>query len=133
MRKYRKSIWTNNLAVIVITSVFCIFGIIISAVLCSLLVYYILSDISYTAFFSSFSLILGTYPCVYFCGKHKRKHGLMLGISAATLIYIILCLLSLTLTGIPAPLKKYLLLIISCSAGGIAGTNSKIKMRKIPD
>ena len=33
MRKYRKSIWTNNLAVIVIASVFCIFGIIISAVL----------------------------------------------------------------------------------------------------
>ncbi len=130
MRKNHKNIWSYIPLTVTFSLFSCILGILVSEFIFSVIVCFVLADIGYSDFFSSAALFTGTFPCVFFCCKHRRKNGLLIGLLTATALYFILCSVSLCIFGNFTPIKKFLLLIFSCSAGGITGTNSKTRLVK---
>lgn len=120
-----KSVWTNSTKSIILSVLIGLLFIFFTALLLSVVMYYILGDMRVAKIFSIFSVCLGTYMSTYLCGKFRRKHGLIDGIISALLIYIVIMVLGIIFFRQFIGIKKLLLLTVSGSIGGVAGVNSK--------
>ncbi len=125
MRRHRKSIWTNSLLSITLSVLIGIMLILLSAVLLSAVMYYILGDMKVSAVFSAIALCFGTFAGTYLCGKFRRKRGISEGIMCVVIIYTIMAICGVVFLGEFTGIKKLLLLIVSGGAGGVMGVNSK--------
>lgn len=125
MRRHRKSVWTNSITSITIAVFSGILFIFFTALLLSLIMYYILCDMRISKIFSILAICFGTYLSTYLCGKFRRKHGLTDGIISGILIYIVIMILGIIFFRKFIGIKKLLLLTISGAIGGVTGVNSK--------
>ncbi len=125
MRRHHKSVWTNSITSITIAVFSGILFIFFTALLLSLIMYYILGDMRISKIFSILSVCFGTYLSTYLCGKFRRKHGLTEGIISGALIYIVIVILGIIFFKEFIGIKKLLLLTVSGAVGGVTGVNSK--------
>ena len=125
MRRHKRSIWTN---VFLSTAIAVICGLVCTAsasMLLGMLPFYVMRDMKLTGGFAVASLTLGAYAGAYIYGKYRRRIGLFGGSLCGVLMYALLSIAGIIVTGSPTGIKKLLLLAIAGGAGGVAGVNSK--------
>ncbi len=125
MRSNRQSIWTNSLLSFIASAAVGILSTLIITALTALFAFLFISDLSAIRFISLIPLFTGAFSGSFFCGKHRRKKGLIEGIICGVLLYLALLVFGIVFTGSLAGLKKLLLLVVSGAIGGVTGVNSK--------
>ena len=124
MRKYRRSIWESRIGSVMLSAFFgiaaAVVGLVISAV-----VLYIMGDISLCDGFAKAVTAIGGFFGSFICGKHYRRQGAANGALCGFLIYAIIAVTGFVVTGGFCGIKKLLLLLISGTAGGVIGVNTK--------
>lgn len=125
MRSNRQSIWTNSLLSFIASAAVGILSTLIITALTALFAFLFISDLRAIRFISLIPLFTGAFSGSFFCGKHRRKKGLIEGIICGVSLYIVLLTFGIVFTGSFAGLKKLLLLVISGAIGGVTGVNSK--------
>ena len=125
MRRHRKSVWTNSIKSMTIAVISGIFLIFVIALLLAVVMYCILGDMKVSTVFSIIAMVTGTYVSTYFCGKYRRKHGLAEGIICGVIIYTLIAICGVVISGEFTGIKKLLLLTVSGATGGVTGVNSK--------
>ncbi|MBQ8348193.1 MAG: TIGR04086 family membrane protein [Ruminococcus sp.] len=125
MRSNRQSIWTNSLLSFIASAAVGILSTLIITALTALFAFLFISDLRAIRFISLIPLFTGAFSGSFFCGKHRRKKGLIEGIICGVLLYLALLVFGIVFTGSLAGLKKLLLLVVSGAIGGVTGVNSK--------
>lgn len=125
MRKNRQSIWTNSLISYIASVAVGIISALIVTALIALFSFLFISDMRAIRFISLIPLFAGAFSGAFFCGKHRRRKGLIEGIICGTLLYIVLLVFGIIFIGNFTGSKKLLLLVISGAIGGVIGVNSK--------
>ena len=125
MRSNRQSIWTNSLLSFIASAAVGILSTLIITALTALFAFLFISDLRAIRFISLIPLFTGAFSGSFFCGKHRRKKGLIEGIICGVLLYLALLVFGIVFTGSLAGLKKLLLLVVSGAVGGVTGVNSK--------
>lgn len=125
MRSNRQSIWTNSLLSFIASAAVGILSTLIVTALMALFAFLFISDLRAIRFISLIPLFAGAFSGSFFCGKHRRKKGLIEGIICGILLYFTLLIFGIIFAGSFAGLKKLLLLVVSGAIGGVTGVNSK--------
>ena len=113
--------------------VFCITAASLSGLACtglslavfSAFVFLLMDTVMFMDFFSAAPLSTGAFTGAFIAGRHHRRHGLPGGILCGAVMYAVLSLSGIALTGGIPEIKKLLLLALFGAAGGVTGVNSR--------
>ena len=132
MRKQKNSIWTNAPLCAAVAVIFglCITG--IAWLLLSAVLFYIMGDMKLIKAFAAAALTTGSYTGSFLYGKYHRRKGLFGGSFCGALMFGAVNIAGIIILGVPADIKKLLLLTVSGAAGGVTGVNSK-RPKKLMD
>lgn len=125
MRRHHQSIWTNSRLSITMAAGIGLAVVLLFTMFFSAIIYFLMDDMSFADFSSTVSLSVGAILGGYICGRFRRKRGLIEGIICGAVMYTALSIAGIVAnTGI-LDIKKLLLLMAFCAAGGVSGVNSK--------
>ena len=128
MRKNKSEVWTNLYIWSVLCALAGLFICFAILFLFSVLLYNTTDVIKSFTVFSAISLSAGSFSGGYSCGLFRRKNGLYEGFFCGFIIYIFLltagCIFFHTFGNLMS-IRKFLICIISSSAGGVIGVNHK--------
>lgn len=125
MHRYRRSIWTNTLPSLVLSSLFGSICGFVSALTFSAFVFLFMDDWKFTDIFSSAALVIAGFSGAFLCGKYRRKRGIAEGLLCGIIIFALLSALGAAALGKAPGIRKLLLLAVSGVVGGVSGVNSK--------
>ncbi|MDO4863100.1 MAG: TIGR04086 family membrane protein [Ruminococcus sp.] len=125
MRRHRQSLWANMFlshgAAVLCGSA----AMLATAAVTSALSYFILGSTQFVGFFAALSAAVGGFTAGYVCGKYRRRYGLLSGIVCGAVLYAALSLAGLFALGVPADIRKLLLIVTAGAIGGVIGVNTK--------
>ena len=125
MRKHSRSIWSNCVLSILLSSLAGLALAFLCTILFSLVIRFILKDMGFAGIFAIASLITSSFTGAYLCGRYRRHHGMLIGAVCGIAIFIFISSAGIVISGNTAGIKKLLLLTISGMTGGVYGVNSK--------
>lgn len=125
MHKYRRSIWTNTLPSIALSSLFGSLCGLISALIFSAFVFFFMDDWKFIGILSSAALVTSGFSGAFLCGKYRRRRGITEGMICGIIIFALLFILGTLIFGKVPGIKKLALLTVSGMLGGVSGVNSK--------
>lgn len=125
MRKYRKSLWERTAVSIVVSALFGGLCGMALAMLFSVFVYLFMDNTQFIRALALGTLVISGFCGAFFCGKHRRKHGLAEGVVCGIAIFAVLAVISLVFTDSLPDSGKLIILGLSGGTGGVSGVNSK--------
>lgn len=125
MRKYRKSLWERTAVSIAASSLFGSLCGMALTMLFSVFVYLFMDNTQFIKALALGTLIISGFCGAFFCGKHRRKHGLTEGFVCGSVIFAVLAVFSLVFTGSLPDSGKLIILGLSGAIGGVSGVNSR--------
>lgn len=125
MHRYRRSIWTNTLPSLVLSSLFGSICGLVSALIFSEFVFFFMDDWKLIGVFSAAALVIAGFSGAFLCGKYRRKRGIAEGLLCGIIIFAFLTAMGAAAFGEAPGIRKLLLLAASGIVGGVSGVNSK--------
>ena len=125
MRRCRKSLWSSFPLSIAVTAISGMAVIASASIILAGVTLLLLHEMIFVKYIAVLDICLGGISAGWLCGKFRRRHGLKEGAVCGIVIYILLAVLSLLITGRFTSPRKLLLLAATGAVGGVWGVNTK--------